>query len=86
MRECQNHTVFLNGLGQWMARLERETAGPFADRDMALQVAVADAFKLRRENRGVRLVLLDAGGSPQADVCLCREFDLRNLIAGLRSA
>ena len=43
---------------EWVAHLEGGPAGPFADQDVALRVAILEALRLRRLGRPARAVAI----------------------------
>jgi hypothetical protein len=60
--------------GGWDAQIGTENRGPYDTRDLALQVAVANALSIRRAGGGVRVIVKDANGGTQAERCLCEAF------------
>jgi hypothetical protein len=63
--------------GGWNAQIGTENRGPYDTRDLALQVAVANALSIRRAGGGgggVRVTVKDASGGTQAERCLCEAF------------
>lgn len=71
---CIPCVVFPTAGQEWMAHLESGPVGPFIDRDLALQVAIIEALRLRQSNRPARLVIRDRAGNVCAERCLCRQF------------
>ena len=67
----------------WLARLGQRDAGPYASRDVALQVVMAEARELRRKDQTVRVAVEDRSGSTKCEVCLCSRF-LDHITFGLR--
>jgi hypothetical protein len=58
----------------WIAQLEHAAAGPFYSRDMALQVAVAEAMHAHRGGQPARVAVRDRDGRIRAAHCLCGDF------------
>ena len=71
---CTEYLIRPCETGGWMSRLETREAGPYATRDFALRVAVADALRVRAAGREVRIAVQDAGGAVCAERCLCERF------------
>lgn len=77
-----------------MTRLDSRAAGPYATRDFALRVAIAEALRLRATGRGIRIAVQDTDGTICAEQCLCKRFTplnvlsrlLRRVLPGLRRA
>lgn len=59
----------------WMAQLEHRAAGLFANEDMALRLAVAEALALRAAGRAVRIAVRDRFGRLVGERCLCEGFN-----------
>ena len=60
--------------GGWNAQIGDESRGPYDTRDLALQVAVANALSIRRTGSSVRVTVKDATGGTKAERCLCEAF------------
>jgi hypothetical protein len=60
--------------GGWNAQIGKEDRGPYGTRDLALQVAVANALSIRRAGSSVRVVVKDAKGGTRVERCLCEAF------------
>lgn len=58
----------------WMTQIDSTEYGPYFTRDLALQVAVADALQIRRSGGQVRVVVKDAFGEVCVERCLCGQF------------
>jgi hypothetical protein len=72
--DCTEYLVHPCEAGGWMSRLESREAGPYATRDFALRVAVADALRMRAAGCDVRIAVQDADGAVCAERCLCERF------------
>jgi hypothetical protein len=72
--DCTLFLVLPDKAGGWFSRLEERTAGPYATRDMALRVAIAEALQLRAAGRGVRIAVQDEDGTSRAEQCMCQRF------------
>ena len=71
---CTQYLVRPDSSGGWTAQLDCRAAGPYASRDLALRVAIAEALQLRAEGRNVRVTVQDADGENCAERCLCSRF------------
>ena len=71
---CTQYSVIPNGLGEWTARLKSRDAGPYTTRDLALQVAVAEARQLQVAIQPVCIIVEDARGEVLAARCICNRF------------
>jgi len=58
----------------WVTQIDNTELGPYFTRDVALQVAIADALQIRRSGGEVRIVVKDARGTICAERCLCGRF------------
>ncbi len=61
----------------WIAQLEHGPVGPFRDMDTALRVSIADALRIRKTGRPVRVAVRACDGHLRAERCLCDRFDCR---------
>jgi hypothetical protein len=57
-----------------MAELECGPVGPFANRDMALRVAVSEALRIYRVGRPARVAVYDKDCLLRAEHCVCRKL------------
>ena len=57
-----------------MAELECGPVGPFANRDMALRVAVSEALRIYRVGRPARVAVYDRNCRLRAEHCVCGNF------------
>ena len=72
--DCKQLSVCLGGGSGWIAKLDARNAGPYATRDLALQVAVAEALQLFATGQSVCVTVGDAKGDVSAAHCLCKRF------------
>ena len=56
----------------WIAALEHRVVGPYRDRDLAVQVAIAEALRIKRAGGAARVVVKD--GDTCAAHCICEKF------------
>jgi hypothetical protein len=59
---------------RWIVRFEKEKLGPYLNRDIALQVATAEALRVRRTGNPARVAVIDQNGECCAERCLCEKF------------
>jgi hypothetical protein len=59
---------------EWVAHLENGSVGPFFSRDVALQVAIIEALRLRRLGQSARVIVAGENGEACAQRCLCQRF------------
>ena len=71
---CSQCVVKPSAVDGWVTQIDDTECGPYLSRDMALQVAVADALQIRRCGGEVRIVVMDARGTICAERCLCDRF------------
>jgi hypothetical protein len=74
--DCTQYLVLPCEPGGRMTRLDSRAAGPYATRDFALRVAIAEALRLRAAGRGIRIA---ADGTICAEQCLCQRFTPLNV-------
>ena len=72
---CKKFVICPNTRGGWLAKLGTREAGPYASRDLALQVAVAEAGQIRSVDQPICIVVEDARGEVSAARCTCRAFE-----------
>jgi hypothetical protein len=72
---CQNFFVCPSPLGGWIAKLGAREAGPYASRDLALRVVVAEAGQARSADQHIRIIVEDASGEVSAARCTCHTFE-----------
>jgi hypothetical protein len=72
---CVPYRVYPSDCGGWTLDLESRVAGPYATRNLALQVAMAEAAHLRAANWPVCIIVNDARGEVTASRCICTAFD-----------
>jgi len=71
---CISCTVFPTTKGEWVAHLEHGQAGPYTTQDLALQVVIADALRMRKSGRPAPITVRDRSGNVRAERCLCSRF------------
>ena len=74
MTDCVACTVFQTRSNEWTAHLENGAAGPFKERGIALEIAVAEVQRLRQSGRPARLIIMTHDGRVQQISCLCQRF------------
>ena len=74
MTDCIACTVFQTRSNEWTAHLENDPAGPFKERGIALEIAVAEVQRLRQSGRPARLIIMTHDGRVQQISCLCQRF------------
>ena len=57
-----------------MAELENGPAGPYADRDMALRVAISEALRIHRDGGQAKVGVYDKDCLLRAEHCVCRKL------------
>lgn len=72
---CMQYFVHPADSGGWTIDLRSRVAGPYAARNLALQVALAEAAPLRAKGKAVCIIVNDARGEVTAARCICRHFD-----------
>jgi hypothetical protein len=72
---CKKYIVCPSDRGGWIAKIEIREAGPYASRDLALKIAVAEAGRLRAPDQPICLVVEDARGEICAARCICPPFE-----------
>jgi len=72
---CTQYLVHPADSGGWTLDLQTRIAGPYATRNLALQVALAEAALLRAKNNRVCIVVNDARGEVTSSRCMCARFD-----------
>jgi hypothetical protein len=72
---CQQFVICPGTKGGWIAKLAEREAGPFISRDVALQVAVAEAGQIRSDDHHICFVVEDARGEVTAARCTCHAFE-----------
>jgi hypothetical protein len=77
---CKKYIVCPSNRGGWIAKIETREAGPYASRDLALRVAVAEAGRLHTPDQPICIVVEDARGEVCAARCICLPFE-RHLAA-----
>lgn len=71
---CVNCRVVPAGNNAWTAELESGPAGPYANRDMALRVAISEALRIYRADRQARVAVYSKDCLLQAEHCVCKKF------------
>ena len=71
---CTQYTVIPNSRGGWSVHLDSRDAGPYATRELAVQVAVAEVHHLQAAHRPVCILVEDARGTILAACCVCPQF------------
>ena len=72
---CTRYLVRPADSGGWTLDLKSRVAGPYATRNLALQVALAEAAHLRAKRNPVCIIVNDARGEVTAARCICTGFD-----------
>jgi hypothetical protein len=72
---CKIFVICPTPRGGWLAKLGTREAGPYVSRDLALQVAVAEAGQIRSVDQPICIVVEDARGEVSAARCTCHAFE-----------
>jgi len=72
---CTVCTVLRIGNG-WIAECGTNRQGPYLSKSIAFQVAAAEAHRLRRQNRKVKISLCDETGEIESEYCVCGKFNI----------
>jgi hypothetical protein len=72
---CIVCTVLRIGNG-WVAECGTNRQGPYLSKAIAFHVAAAEAHRLRRENRKVKISLRNENGEIESEYCLCGKFKI----------
>jgi len=71
---CMPCIVFPTLTREWMVHVDGASTGPFADLDLAMQIAATEALLRRRSGRSARVVVVNEDGRTSAERCLCKRF------------
>lgn len=71
---CTACVVFPTSQHEWVAHLEGGPVGPFKDQEVALQIAIIEALRLRKLGRPARVVVRNQDVSVRLERCLCQQF------------